>query len=155
MVTIRSRGRLPHWEAENAIYFVTFRLADSLPESARRRIQFERQDIVATARTMRRTFSRAEQMRLSQLSRRKIEANLDAGAGACWLAQPGIAKIVLESLKHFDGVRYRLFAWCVMPNHVHVLFQLFGEHDLANIVHTWKSFSVKAANVALGRSGEF
>lgn len=155
MITIRSRGRLPHWESENATYFVTFRLADSLPESARQRIEFERRDIIARARAKRRTFSHNEELRLSRLSRRKLEAQLDAGAGACWLAQPEIAKIAAESLKHFDGSRYRLFAWCVMPNHVHILFQPLGDHDLASIVHAWKSYSAKAANTALRRSGEF
>lgn len=134
---------------------MTFRLADSLPESARRRIDFERRDIVARARAMRRTFSRDEEVRLSRLSRRKMEDRLDAGAGACWLAQPKIARIAGESLKHFDEMRYRLFAWCVMPNHVHVLFQPLDQHDLAGIVHTWKSYSAKAANTALRRSGEF
>ena len=155
MLTIRSRGRLPHWETENAIYFVTFRLADSFPESVRQKIEFERRDIAATARAMRRTFSRGEQIRLSRLSRGKIERRLDAAAGACWLAHPKIATIATESLKHFDGVRYRLFAWCVMPNHVHVSFEPLGHHDLASIVHAWKSYSAKAANAALRRSGEF
>lgn len=154
MVTVRSRGRLPPWEAENAIYFVTFRLADSLSESARQRIEFERRDIIATARAMRRTFSRNKELRLSRLSRRKFEARLDAGAGACWLAQPEIAEVAVESLKHFKGIRYRLFAWCVMPNHVHALFQPLGHYDLAGIVHTWKSYSAKPANRALRRSGE-
>lgn len=155
MVRIRSRGRLPHWEDENAIYFVTFRLADSLPESARRRIEFERQDTMRTAWAMGRALSRGEEQRLSRLSRRKIELRLDAGAGSCWLAQPRIAKVTSDSLKHFDGIRYRLFAWCVMPNHVHVLFQPLGELDLATIVQGWKSYSAKAANRVLRRSGEF
>ena len=134
---------------------MTFRLADSLPESARRRIEFERQDIVATARMMRRTLSRGEEVRLSRLSRKKIEGQLDAGAGACWLEQSNIAEIVSQSLRCFDGTRYRLFAWCVMPNHVHVLFRPSADHSLASIVHTWKSYSAKAANGALQRSGEF
>lgn len=155
MITIRSRGRLPHWEDDSAIYFVTFRLADSLPDSARRRIEFERRDIIRTARAMHRTLSPFEEKRLAQLVRRKVELRLDAGAGACWLAQPKIAEIALEALKHFDGARYRLFAWCVMPNHVHVVFQPIAEHGLAGIVHTWKSYSSTAANRELRRSGEF
>lgn len=155
MVTIRSRGRLPHWEDRNAIYFVTFRLADSLPEPARRRIEFERQNIIRTARAMNRAVSPTEQIRLSRLSRKKIEALLDTGAGSCWLAQPNIARIASQALKHFHRIRYRLLAWCVMPNHVHVLFQPSDGHDLAGIVHSWKSYSAKAANRALGRSGEF
>lgn len=155
VVTIRSRGRLPHWEAENATYFVTFRLADSLPESVCRRIEWERRDIVATARAMKRSLSRAEEVRLSRMFRWKIEALLDSGVGACWLAQPKIAEIASEALRHFDGVRYRLFAWCVMPNHVHALFHPLAGYGLAAILHSWKSYSAKAANAALRRSGEF
>lgn len=155
MVTIRSRGRLPHWEDRNAIYFVTFRLADSLPETARRRIEFERQDIIRTAHAMNRAMSVTEQMRLPCLSRKKIEAMLDAGAGSCWLAQPKIARIATDTLKHFDGIRYRLLAWCVMPNHVHVLFQPSNAHYLADVIQSWKSYSAKASNRVLGRSGEF
>jgi REP element-mobilizing transposase RayT len=152
---MRSRGRLPHWEGENAVYFVTFRLADSLPESVRGRIEFERRDIVQTASAMRRAISAAEEKRLAKLSRKKLESQLDAGAGACWLAQPGIAEIVVEALSHFDGERYRLFAWCVMPNHVHVVFQPTAKNELAEIVHSWKSYSSKKANRELRRSGGF
>ena len=51
--------------------------------------------------------------------------------------------------------RYRIYAWCVMPNHVHALFRILDGHDLAKILHAWKSFSSKRANRLLGRSGEF
>jgi REP element-mobilizing transposase RayT len=152
---MRSRGRLPHWEGENAVYFVTFRLAGSLPESVRGRIEFERRDIVQRAGAMRRAISAAEEKRLAQLFRKKLESQLDAGAGACWLAQPGVAEIVVEALRHFDGQRYHLFAWCVMPNHVHAVFQPIAKNELAEIVHSWKSYSSKEANRKLRRAGEF
>jgi len=155
VTTIRSRGRLPHWEDRNAVYFVTFRLADSLPEAARRRIEFERRDILRTANAMHRAISAAEERRLAQFSRGKIESQMDSGAGACWLARPGIAETVVEALRHFDGERYHLFAWCVMPNHVHVVFQPIAKNELAGIVHSWKSYSSKKANRELRRSGEF
>jgi REP element-mobilizing transposase RayT len=155
VITVRSRGRLPHWENEHAVYFVTFRLADSLPDSARRRIEFERRDIVQTEGAMHRRISPAEERRLSQLFRRKLESQLDAGAGACWLARPAVAEIVLDALKHFDGERYHLFAWCVMPNHVHVLFQPMAMNELAGIIQSWKSYSSKKVNKELRRAGEF
>jgi putative transposase len=134
-LTVRSRGRLPHWEALNAIYFMTFRLADSLPQSVSREIEFERQDIIRTAPLMGRELSATEQKRLAQLFRHKIEARLDAGAGSCILAKPPIAKVVKDSLGHFEGIRYNLFAWCVMPNHVHALFQPIAAHSLSTILH--------------------
>jgi REP element-mobilizing transposase RayT len=63
--------------------------------------------------------------------------------------------VVVDALKKFDGSRYRLFAWSVMPNHVHVLFQTVGEIPLAEILHSWKSYSAKMGNRILGRGGEF
>ncbi|HAT10367.1 MAG TPA: isochorismate synthase, partial [Planctomycetes bacterium] len=59
------------------------------------------------------------------------------------------------AILHFDGARYRIHAWCVMPNHVHVLVELPPGIQLAGIVHSWKSFTAKAANARLGRTGEF
>jgi len=155
VVTIRSRGRLPHWEDDPATYFVTFRLADSLPLSARKKIELERRDILATANAMQRNPSPAERLRLEALFSKKVEAYLDAGSGQCHLANPEVAHMVAETLLHFDGVRYRICAWCLMPNHVHVVFRPLGRHALADILHTWKSFSASRANRILGRSGEF
>ncbi|HVA18429.1 MAG TPA: transposase [Candidatus Dormibacteraeota bacterium] len=104
---------------------------------------------------MHRTVSAAEEKRLAQLFRSKLESQMDSGAWACWLAQPGIAEIVISALKHFDGERYHLFAWCVMPNHVHAVFQPIAKNELADVVHSWKSYSSKKANRELRRSGEF
>ena len=103
---------------------------------------------------MGRSLSPSEKSRLIQLSRKKIEAQIDGGAGSCLLAQPAIAKIVSDCLKHFDGTRYRLFAWSVMPNHVHVLFQPLGIHDLAHVLQAWKSYSAKAINRIARSCGE-
>jgi REP element-mobilizing transposase RayT len=155
VITVRTRGRLPHWEADQAIYFVTFRLADSLPRSLLRAYTFERQDIIATARAAGRELSLAEQKKLEKLFSEKIEAKLDAGAGRCFLAKPAVAGAVAEALQHFDLLRYRLYAWCVMPNHVHTLFRLLDDHKLAEVLHSWKSYSGSRANRLLGLSGEF
>jgi REP element-mobilizing transposase RayT len=92
---------------------------------------------------------------VEQLLARRIEKTLDTGAGECFLRIPGIARLVVNSLEEFDGSRYRLFAWSVMPNHVHVLFETVGKIQLAGVLHSWKSFSAKAANRILGQSGEF
>jgi REP element-mobilizing transposase RayT len=92
---------------------------------------------------------------MGQLHSRWLEKTLDTGAGKCFLRNPAIAQIVVNALKEFDGSRYCLFAWSVMPNHVHVLFQTIGNISLVRILHSWKSFSAKAANQILGRNGEF
>ncbi len=55
--------------------------------------------------------------------REKIEHWLDAGMGCCALRHPKLAEQMSDSLQHFDGQRYQLIAWCIMPNHVHVLLE--------------------------------
>jgi REP element-mobilizing transposase RayT len=63
------------------------------------------------------------------------------------------AEVVAGALRHFDGVRYKLYAWCVMPNHVHVVFLPFEGFSLSDIVHSWKSFSAQRINSSWGRRG--
>ena len=155
MPTVRSRGKLPHWEEHYAIYFVTFRLGDSLPQSVLRKFEFERTNIIATAKTAGRALTSFEKTRLDELFSEQIEQKLDTGAGSCFLAKAAVADQVAETLRHFDRIRYHLYTWCVMPNHVHVLFRLLADCELAEVLHTWKSYSAKNANRLLSRTGRF
>jgi REP element-mobilizing transposase RayT len=154
-VIIRDRGRLPHWEKESATYFITFRLADSLPSSVLDRIESERSSIVLTAKQLGRDLSPSERKKMEELSSKSIERYLDQGHGSCHLRNPAIADVVAVALCHFDDKRYRLSAWCVMPNHVHVVAHFFPGETLASIVHSWKSFTAKKANHILGSTGAF
>lgn len=70
-----------------------------------------------------------------------MDAHLDGGSGKCQLRQPEIAQIVAGALRFFDGERYELKGWVVMPNHVHVLVWLTAGHSLSAILHSWKSYS--------------
>ena len=54
---------------------------------------------------------------------------------------------------HGDGQSYRLLAWCVMPNHVHGLIETCDGSPLSGVLHSWKSFTAKAINLHLNRSG--
>ena len=143
-VTIRERGRLPHWEIDAGLHFVTFRLADSLPNTVLEQFRTERESIMAPAAHLGRELSANEKQRIAKLFSTKIERHLDAGAGSCVLARPNIAGLVADAIRHFDGGRYRLLAWCVMPNHVHIVVRLFPGQKLAAVIHSWKSFSAKA-----------
>jgi menaquinone-specific isochorismate synthase len=156
MPTIRSRGKLPHWEADRAIYFVTFRLADSLPRSVLEEFEAERKNMLTAAKhTGRATLSSSDKRRFEELLSKKIQTKLDASTGKCFLRDPQIAGIVSEALRHFNLLKYCMYAWCVMPNHVHTLFRILEAHDLAEILHSWKSFSATKANRLLRRSGAF
>jgi len=82
----------------------------------------------------------------------RLDAYLDQGRGACHLSRPPVARIVAENLRHLDGVRHELLAWCIMPNHVHTVMQLFVGQDLHRVLHSWKSFTSKKALRFLGCS---
>ncbi|HEY5792257.1 MAG TPA: class I tRNA ligase family protein [Chthoniobacterales bacterium] len=153
-VEIREGANLPHWTQEKATYSATFRLADSLPESALAELSEDRRYLIAKAGRGE-PLSSAEAAEWRKLFTEKIESLLDAGHGDCPLGKPEIATLVENALKHFDGERYDLLAWCVMPNHVHVVFTPIGDHSLSGILHSWKSFTANKANEALGRTGEF
>ena len=138
-----SRGYLPHIKAEGGTYFVTFRLEDSLPREVCARLK--RQSWIAakkandpeTKRNADREYFRA------------FEAALDAASGECWLRRAEIANLVGGALRHFDGERYRLSAWVVMPNHVHAVVTPLPGVVLSNVLHSWKSFTAKEANKLL------
>jgi REP element-mobilizing transposase RayT len=155
IITVRRGAYLPHWTRGGGTYAVTFRLADSLPQSVVESWEFERRDILGRARQMNRPLSPAEQQRLDRLFSEKVEKYLDAGAGKCWMQRDDVARVVAGALEHLDAARYRLFAWCVMPNHVHTVVQPLPGHELPEIVHSWKSFAAKEANRLIGRTGQF
>lgn len=83
----------------------------------------------------------------------QIDKWLDRGSGSCLLKDPKNGKIVADALQHFNGVRYELALFVVMPNHVHVLFRPLGEHALADIVKSWKGFAAREINKRRGTKG--
>ena len=83
----------------------------------------------------------------------KIEDYLDRGLGDCELRDARAAAIVEENWLHLDGKEYRLLAWVVMPNHVHLLVEIC-QKPLAELLKNWKGFSARRINELLGRTGE-
>jgi hypothetical protein len=149
----RDGAHLPHWTSEVATYSIPFRLADSLPRVVIEGFLREREEIVARARDARRELSLQESIRLNKLYAAKIESFLDSGRGSCVLRDDDAAQIVKNALVHFNGQRYPIHAWCVMPNHVHVVAQPRRGHDLPRILHSWKSFTASRINELLDRRG--
>jgi len=132
-----SRGYIPHFDEPGLIQSITFRLADSLPPDVVQRLKEEKDEV-------------------SDLARRQlIETYMDAGYGACHLRDPRIGSLLQEALLHFDGERYLLAAWVIMPNHVHVIVEIMSGYPLDKVVGSWKSFTAKEANRILKRSGRF
>jgi len=138
-----SRGYLPHKKVSGATYFVTYRLADSLPREVLLRLESEIEQLIATLPANTPVSSKEEQARLQR--HREIEKLLDSGSGKCWLKHPAIASLVASNLAHFHGQRYQLKAWVVMPNHVHALVQPVSGFALGEIVKTWKQYTAMRA----------
>jgi REP element-mobilizing transposase RayT len=92
---------------------------------------------------------------VAEYSPAKLEEYFDRGAGACSLRDPRIGELMADALRFWEGKRYRLLAWCVMPNHVHVVCRLLPGQELSKALQAWKSFTARKANEILGRSGVF
>ncbi len=133
------RGYLPHYDSPDLIQFVTFRLADSLPATFLRTLEFK-----------------LKSKQITEIEyHREIEKTLDLGSGPTNLRNPRIARLVSDALLKFHGQKYELLAWVIMPNHVHVLFKVLPGHTLSQVIHSIKSYTANAANKALGRTGRF
>src|SRR5690606_25144737 len=114
---VHSRGYLPHLKAEGGIYFVTFRLADSLPASQLSQWQ---------------TLPESEK-------HEELERWLDAGQGDCWLSQQAVADCVRDALLARHTMDYQLHSWVIMPNHVHLVIEPLVNHNLSDILQAIKS----------------
>lgn len=124
------RCKLPHWHPEGQIFFITFRLANSLPVQVildlKEQQERERQIICAK-------FSDAQQRSELYKLEKRYFGHFDAWLDRCveesprWLANEQAARIVAEEIHKLDGERYRLVAYCIMTNHGHLLIDT-GEH---------------------------
>ncbi len=141
---------LPHWRQEGTTYFVTFRLADSVPAARIKQFLAEREEWLALHPEPR---LEADDREYHEKFANRLEKWLDAGAGSCVLRQSQAAGKVAAALRHFDGERYVLGHFVVMPNHVHVLVRPLAGHTLSEILKSWKSFTAREINQSLGRTG--
>ena len=152
---------------EGASYFVTFRLADSLPQSVWFQFLAEKSHRLAAlnktngckgsqpVRVPTPLEAATETVEIIERDYyRKIERYLDRGFGACHLRRPDIAAMVIEALRHFDQHQYLLDDWVVMPNHVHLILWPVPNFTLSEILKSRKQFTATQANRMLGRTGQ-
>ncbi|WP_338287279.1 transposase [Luteolibacter sp. LG18] len=158
----RSLRNLPHWQQTDAITFVTFRLADAIPaRSMRMWAEDRRRWLLARGVSGEGGLSETllglveeERRRYFREFGRRFHELLDAGSGACVLRDPDCSSIVANALEHFDGERYDLTDYVVMPNHVHVLVAPREGHSLTEVLHSWKRFTAREINRLIGRDGQ-
>ena len=119
-----TRRRLPHWHHPGVAYFITFRLADSLPQSLLRQWRDER---AIWLRWHPEPWLPTEQGEYEERFSRRIQGWLDAGMGGCHLRRTDVRCQVESCLLHFDGTRYDLDAFVLMPNHARISRSCYKE----------------------------
>ena len=167
MITHRTyyRRHLPHYHPPNATFFITFRLAGSLPAEVIVRLKRE-YDVKQTQAIK----TPEEKNRLLQLVRiqKKYFADYDKAldGGMCgphWLKDERIAELVATAITRRDNTQYRLLAYCIMPNHVHLVISTdldeSGQvrdpsHNLQKSLRSLKWYTALEANKILGRTGK-
>lgn len=153
------KRNLPHWHPANAEFFITVRLANSLPKIAAKKLKAEQKIL------------RNSNINPSQIQRtifRKYEQLLDnSDSGPTWLSKSKIADLVKESIHHRDKKIYDLYCFCIMPNHVHMVFKINKDNDLkkhgsrnqptllTKVLKELKRYTAREANKLLNLEGQF
>ena len=157
-------ANLPHWFQPQATYFITFRTEDSLPRDivrqwyARRSAWLVQHGISTSMPDWRDKLAELPETprkNFHQTFSRQYMEYLDKGLGACVLKQPRLAKIVADNLLYFNGSRYHMGDFVIMPNHVHLLVCLLCDTDLLKQCRSWKKFTAGKINQVLGQTGRF
>lgn len=130
-------------------------MQDAIPEAERERLDRERLVLLSDIDEKRGTPTPAELHEVRQIMLERLEKTLDGGHGSCALRRPELARLVRDALLHKDGDPYRLLTWTIMPNHVHVVFDLDEKASLDGVMKSWKGFTARMANRILGREGAF
>jgi type I restriction enzyme R subunit len=154
---------LPHWAQAGTLTFLTWRTGDSTPAAAERRITQQRAERLKQLNLTSSGDWQAQLAKLPLTERRRahwslftiLDAELDHSFGECVLARPDCSLIVESSLLHFDGERYFLTDFVVMPNHVHLLVAFRDEDSLITQCESWKRYTARQINKQLVRQGEF
>ena len=131
-------GDLPHWRQSGVTYFVTFRLADSLPAE---KLALWKTEQAAWLRQNPEPHTPSQREDYYIRFPRRLQDWLDAGSGSCILEDREVRSVVRNALLFFEGQRYQLGEFAIASNHVHVIITPLLEFELSDILHSWKSFT--------------
>ena len=164
---------LPHWFQPGAAMFITFRTADSMPQEVIVRWQRELEEWLAARRlplmlgesTVQRRLpnhdallnelSSVDRRDFKRLSDRIVHRSLDECHGACLLKCPELATIVGDAILYYQGTKYDLDRFIVMPNHVHAIVQFRVGASLKIVSQSWMRYTARKIHAATGGSGAF
>ena len=137
------RGTLPHWEVVDGRYFVTLRLANSLPRRAAKELAGVLSDV-----------TEKDYLKKSRAYFKQMEQWLDKNTGETWLQQAKVASIVQSTVEKYAELgHWHMLAAVTMPNHVHMFFRC-EDRSLSRVMRSFKRYTGRACNQALGREGK-
>jgi putative transposase len=151
------RQRLPHWRQWGTTYFVTTRLADSIPTRLAKEWHLKRDDWLRVHGLTESDYTNKLTDDQHKIYHREFTAKfhdlMDAGHGDCLLARKACADLLINRLVVVHSKAYHLDAWCIMPNHLHALIEPAKEVTLGEILRHWKGGSAHDINQLLNRRG--
>jgi len=152
--------KMPHFQPAEATFFVTFRLADSMPMDVIRRLR-ENYDLMQKGILEQKDLTEREQRELVYAEQKRLFAATDDFLDKSlnepyWLKETEVAEVVAEALLFYDGKDYDLWSFCIMPNHVHLLLTLKPEAPvLFKVLQRIKRYTSLKCNEILFREGAF
>ena len=155
------KRNLPHYQPEDAILFVTYRLAFSLPSDLLEILISKRKEFDRKLIKVNPVERKKEEMIINKILFQIEDEYLDKySSGPLWLKNDQIAELVIESLLFNHNKSYELHYCIVMPNHVHLVLKpikdkLGKQISIAKIMKEHKSFTAVESNKILHRSGQF
>ena len=159
-----TKRNMPHIDMPGHLTFVTFRLADSMPREIVERwnheIEVWLQEHNLGGRTIEDVFNADDvdellKNELRRFKNRKWHGHLDDCHGACVLRAPLTRNLVEESFLHFEGDRYDLERFVIMPNDVHLLLQMRPGFPLRKQLTETMRYSGRRVNTLLKQDGAF
>jgi type I restriction enzyme R subunit len=159
-----TQRRLPHWAQDGCVVFITWRTADSMPRDVLDRWRAERNHwldlhgIDPLQKGWKTCLQELPSDTLAEYHDRfttRWHEALDSGHGACVLAQVEVARLISDSLLHFDGDRYEMLDFVIMPNHVHLLATFPDKASMVEQCASWKHFTARRIHRCLGTRGRF
>jgi putative transposase len=153
----------PHWSQVGAVVFLTFRTNDSIPHAVLQRWEREKQqwlrvrghDAAKHWSEVVPTLAEKDRADFQKEFHRCREDFLDMCHGRCLLRRPELAQIVADALLHFDGERYRMGDFVVMPTHVHLLAAFASADAMTGQCDSWLHYTAFQINGAMGEKGKF
>lgn len=150
-IEIKISGNLPHWHQIGKIQFITFRLADSLPQSKIKELSsfiaefnagYPKPWDLSTTKKFRATVGRIE------------ERLLNNGYGSCLFKKSELREVITSAIKHYSPSHYTIVAYVIMPNHVHLLVHFHSDINPERIMQSIKSYSSHQINLKLQKTGK-